>query len=351
MRALALLLLGQQVFISSDSARLAGAHSRSRRALDTRTGRDLATRSETSRRLYDDAMSIFIQRGGVGEQDDLVAPHACASLRTTHGHARWGRSARWAARTDGGQPMAPAVASRSISSPLIPYSVRIVRECSPAAAARRWRSPGVRDRRGAGAGSSLPLPVAMRAARAVVRVLGASPSARIGATHASVPSKTALHSSRVFVRKISAKRAAVFGHAARSNWCGMVCGVDPEALEEPRVELRLDRADRHVLAVRGLVGVVERRAGVEQVRAALVAPQAAVARTRRGRCARYAAPSTIAASITCPLPERARSKSASTMPERAQHAAAGEIAEQVDGRQRPLALAAEAARARPERAM
>ena len=41
-----------------------------------------------------------------------------------------------------------------------------------------------------------------------------------GATHASVPSKTASHSPRVFVLKIAAKRSFIAGHCDLSIWNG-----------------------------------------------------------------------------------------------------------------------------------
>ena len=54
-------------------------------------------------------------------------------------------------------------------------------------------------------------------------------------------------------------------------------GIEFEALEQQCVELRFDGSDGHVLAVGGLVGVVERSAGVEEIDAALVGPDAATA--------------------------------------------------------------------------
>ena len=74
-----------------------------------------------------------------------------------------------------------------------------------------------------------------------------------------------------------------------------------------REELRLDRADGHVLAVGGLVAAVERRAAVEHERLALVACSAPVDFIVHIICARMLTPSTIAASTTWPLPERSRS--------------------------------------------
>ena len=47
-----------------------------------------------------------------------------------------------------------------------------------------------------------------------------------------------------------------------------------QQLDQPRVELRLERADRHVTAVGRLVDVVERCPGVQPVHAPLVGPRA-----------------------------------------------------------------------------
>jgi hypothetical protein len=58
---------------------------------------------------------------------------------------------------------------------------------------------------------------------------------------------------------------------------------DAEELDQLVVELGLDRPDAHVLAVGGLVHVVERRAGVEQVGAALLLPHATRERTEQHR--------------------------------------------------------------------
>src|SRR5215469_17580314 len=54
--------------------------------------------------------------------------------------------------------------------------------------------------------------------------------------------------------------------------CGQASIGEPEAGQQGSVELRLQRADRHVFTVGCDVGVVERRAAVEQVDASLVLP-------------------------------------------------------------------------------
>ena len=56
---------------------------------------------------------------------------------------------------------------------------------------------------------------------------------------------------------------------------------------------------------------------------------------------RFVAPSTIAASTTCPLPDFSRSNSAQDDAERAHQSAAGEVADEVDRRERTLVTAAD----------
>ena len=71
---------------------------------------------------------------------------------------------------------------------------------------------------------------------------------------------------------------------------------------QPGVELRLDCADREMAAVGALVDPIEVRAAVEQVRLAAFVP-AAHRRQAKNWVISDAAPSHIAASITCPRPE------------------------------------------------
>ena len=85
--------------------------------------------------------------------------------------------------------------------------------------------------------------------------------------------------------------------------------VETQLLEQFRMELRLDRPDRDVSSVRALVGVVVRGTGVEHVGAAL-SLHMPLARNAHIIWARTPAPSTIAASMTCPLPERSCSHNA-----------------------------------------
>ena len=132
------------------------------------------------------------------------------------------------------------------------------------------RSAGVRMKRGAGAGWISRQPRRTCPGRRCADARCASPGASTGATQASVPAKTSVHSSRVRLGEPAVNRARSAGQpAGRTGRAGPVVG-EPEAVEQRGVELRLHRADRHEPAVGGLVGVVERRAAVEQVGAALV---------------------------------------------------------------------------------
>ena len=140
--------------------------------------------------------------------------------------------------------------------------------------AGRCTAPGVRR-------SAAPAPAARRRrarrtcrARTLCGCCGASASDSTGAKHTSVPSMISHHSSRVFVLKISAQPLLQRRPLAAVVLPGQLLALEAGEAEQLGVELRLDRADRHVLAVGGLVHVVEVGAGVEQVRAALVAPDA-----------------------------------------------------------------------------
>ena len=96
-----------------------------------------------------------------------------------------------------------------------------------------------------------------------------------GAKQTSVCSMISHHSSRVLVLKISRDALLERRPLAPVHLVGQVAvGAEAGQLEQLGVELRLDRSDRDVLAVARLVDVVEVGAGVEQVRASLVVPDA-----------------------------------------------------------------------------
>ncbi len=70
---------------------------------------------------------------------------------------------------------------------------------------------GVREKRGAGAACSTPCAV-ITVERAVIWALVAdSLQVSTGVTHASVPAKTSVHSSRVRLANRSAKASCIFG--------------------------------------------------------------------------------------------------------------------------------------------
>ena len=168
----------------------------------------------------------------------------------------------------------------------------------------------VREKRGAGAGWRTPSCSTNTSRATMCGCSIASVSGRTGATHASVPSKTSVHSACV-----RAANASVIRRRSSSSRLEVVAvgrGLDAEQLHELVVELRLQRTHRHVPAVGGLVEVVERHAAVEQVGRALLAHVAA-REVPELIAFRLAVPSTIAASTTWPSPlSRASSRAAST---------------------------------------
>src|SRR5206468_2405731 len=130
--------------------------------------------------------------------------------------------------------------------------------------------------------------------------------------------------------------AAGMPHSARtSSVCWPGCGGGRWTADGVRaqlgVELRLDRADRDVLRVRRLVDVVEVGAGVEQVRAPLLAPDAdgaeAVEHGAEHRGAvNHGGVDHLALAGAGGLDQRAGHA------EGEEHAAAAEVANQVEGR-------------------
>ena len=130
----------------------------------------------------------------------------------------------------------------------------------------RRASATVRLKRGAGATWRPPSGVGTKRSRATLCGCScASPKRYTGAKHTSVPASCASHSSRVFVRTAAAMRSFIAGHCDAVVLRGQVVAGEAELLEQLRVEVRLDRRERHVLAVGGLVHGVERRAAVEEV--------------------------------------------------------------------------------------
>ena len=163
-----------------------------------------------------------------------------------------------------------------------------------------------------------------------------------------MPSISSHHSSRVLALKIVGEPLLHgVGHWVRSCWYGQLLALEAGEAEQLGVELRLDRADRHVLAVGGLVDVVEVGAGVEHVGAPLVLPDAhgpegVEHRHEDGGAVDHGRVDHLALAACA-----ARSSSAAHDAEGEQHAAAAEVADQVErrhGRPRPGGRSARARR-------
>ena len=174
---------------------------------------------------------------------------------------------------------APAETSSSVSAK--PRAVSTSRVCAP----RRDLAPPAARRNGAGGGVAEPgrggglqhaVHRRVAAARGQVRVgrgLGHGPDrGDAGVRSAEDLGPLLLGALRERGRRTGAAApASRSGRAGRAGRPAAGSGANSQ-LQERRVELRLERADRHVPAVGRLVDVVERRPGVEQVDAALVGP-------------------------------------------------------------------------------
>jgi hypothetical protein len=119
-----------------------------------------------------------------------------------------------------------------------------------------------------------------------------------------------------------------------------VLAGEADLLDQLGVELRLDRADRYVLAVGGLERVVVVRARVDQVRRALLAPQAGLAHAVDHRHQDRGAVDHRGVHHLAPAGRRALDERARDA-EREQHAAAAEVADEIQRRRRLRAAAAD----------
>ena len=160
--------------------------------------------------------------------------------------------------------------SMSPSTSATPQAVSASRVWVPAAGDGGSDSVApVRENRGAGCGCISP-----SCSTKVCRALrcgcsGASLTGITPATQASVPSNSSTHSAWVFCLNVSVSRVAQLVVPVQVGLPGR--GVlEAEHADQRGVELRLQGADRQVLAVRGLVDVVEGHPAVEEVGAALV---------------------------------------------------------------------------------
>src|ERR1035438_2600505 len=169
-----------------------------------------------------------------------------------------------------------------------PASARTASVCAPGLVGGVGVAHGVRSNRGAGPGWVTP-PTLMNVPRAALcGWAGASPGLSTGATQASEPSNNSTSSAWVRPANSRASRARRAGQPDRSYWPGspalappprgragarpgwpapqgrpagpvILAGHPGAAQAEPGqqlvVELRFEGADRHVLAIRRLVGV------------------------------------------------------------------------------------------------
>src|SRR5246500_702138 len=84
---------------------------------------------------------------------------------------------------------------------------------------------GVRENRGAGAACSTPWAVITVDRALKWSLVAASLHVKTGVTHASVPAKTCVHSSRVRLANRSAKTLCIRGYEPMSSWPGTSSGV------------------------------------------------------------------------------------------------------------------------------
>ena len=144
------------------------------------------------------------------------------------------------------------------------------------------------------------------------------------------------HSSRVFCAKISRSRSFHRRPLGAVHLSRQVLSGEARLLHQFGVELRLDRTDRNVLPVLRLVDLVEVRSGVEHVGAALLAPPAGLLRAVDDRHQRRH-PVHHRGVDHLPLAGRGALDQGAHDPVGHQHAAAAEVADQIEGRQRRLA--------------
>ena len=154
--------------------------------------------------------------------------------------------------TSPGRPAVPRCAGRAVNRPRLP---------------RRARQPGRRRR----VADAVGLDEA--GARAVLRMVRGFLEIEHRAKQASLPSSSAHHSSRVLpamsAASLAAARATGRGPTAAGNPV-----VDAAAFQQQAVELRLDRADRHIFAVGAGIAAVEVRAAIQHVGLPAVDPVA-----------------------------------------------------------------------------
>ena len=154
-----------------------------------------------------------------------------------------------------------------------PKPARLLASSGRAGAGPSPSSVGVRENRGAGAGCITPSCSRMVCRAARCGWSAASLSGVTGSTQASEPAKTAAHSAWRPLGEPSGDQLPQRRPLLDVGALGQRL-VRVEQPDELVVELRLERSDRHELAIARLVDVVERRAAVEEVVGSPVAPHA-----------------------------------------------------------------------------
>ena len=277
---------------------------------------------------------------GGDHEDDPVAVgrglgHGPAGRRWTR--RRGGRGSRRGAMATATRPRAAGDGPRGRRSSLGATAPRLGQHLVGVLAGVGRRAagcpPAVRLKRGAASGCGMPATSTKVSAGHVVRV-------RRRLVHATGPGRstrrcppsgrTTRHGSSPCMTRVE-RSLRISGHGAAVHLVGLV-GHRPLRREQLGVELRLDRADGHVLAVGALVDVVEVRAACRAGWCPARPSQTPMAMSPWMKVMSTAAPSTMAASTTWPSPERLASTSAADDAEGQQHAAAAEVADQVERR-------------------
>ena len=215
---------------------------------------------------------------------------------------------------------------------------------APAATGAPCTALGVRLKRGAGAGCGRAVDVDERVALDVVRD-GRAPASSRGPARSTPRGRRRTRPTprSCGCGSASAMRAFSAGHCDRSIWRGRVEVVEAERREQRaagsrRTSARTTRSTR-----------TRRRRSRTRCRSARrrrgcwcrAGPSVPIASRPTKMLISCALPSTIAASTTWPSPDVARSTSAARMPMHHERAAAAEVGEQVDRRDRRAAFGAD----------
>ena len=231
----------------------------------------------------------------------------------------------------------------------MPQSSRTSRVCWPGCAGGRVISTVVRLNRGAGAGCVSAVDLDERRPGDVVRVVGGLAhrehrgEAHVGVLHQRAPLVAGLGGEHVGDPGLQ-RRPATLVHLPGE----LLVAIEAGDAHQLGVELRLDRADRDVLAVGAAVDVVEVRAGVEQVGAALLAPDPGLRHRPEHRHQRRRAVDHRGVD-DLPLAAALRLEQGADHAVGEEHAAAAEVADEVQRRHRCLTGAADVGEGAGER--